>query len=146
MVFSAYLMRDFSMQRYFPVGAFVLAAAVVLTSGCADKGIKKINLSGTVTYNGKTLNSGLLKVAGPNNSYTAAAIQKDGTYKITDVIPGEVKIGVMPSPQSSGSSSGGKDAPTTAPIDLPDKLRDPETSGVKYTITPETKELNIELK
>jgi len=54
---------------------------------------------------------------------------------VTDVVPGEVKVGVMETPQGSMSS--------TPPVSLPDKFRNPETSGVKYTITPETKEQAI---
>ena len=57
---------------------------------------------------------------------------------MTDVVPGEVKVGVMETPQGSMSP--------TPPVSLPDKFRNPETSGVKYAITTETKELAIELK
>ena len=68
---------------------------------------------------------------------------------MTDVIPGEVKVGVMESPQGSGSSSSPDDkkaAPRVAAAWLPEKYREPETSGLKYTITPETKDLHIDIK
>ena len=120
-------------------------AILLAGSGCADKGIKKITLKGTVTYEGKPVTSGLLKIIGPGGNYSAASIQDTGRYEVTEVVPGELKIGVMETPQGSGSSSGGG-AAKVAPLSLPEKFRDPETSGVKYTITEGTRELNIELK
>ncbi|HET6572936.1 MAG TPA: hypothetical protein VFG68_04985 [Fimbriiglobus sp.] len=128
-------------------GRLLGLAAVVLVvgSGCSSKGIKKVTVNGTVSYKGQKLHSGILKFSGPGGSYSAASIQPDGTYVITDVVPGEVKVGIMESPSGSGSSSGERSsAPRVAPVSLPEKYRDPETSGVKYTITDDTSELNIE--
>jgi hypothetical protein len=121
-------------------------AMLLAGSGCADRGIKKITLKGTVTYEGKPVTSGLLKIIGPGGNYSAASIQESGHYEITEVVPGELKIGVMETPQGSGSSGGDGGASKVTPLNLPEKFRDPETSGVKYTITEETRELNIELK
>jgi hypothetical protein len=91
--------------------------------------------------------SGILKFIGPEGAYSAASIQPDGTFIITDVVPGEVKVGIMESPQGSGSSSGAASSgPKNPPVSLPEKYREPETSGLTYTITPETKELNIDIK
>jgi len=127
------------------VGLAVLAAAV---AGCSSKGVKKITVNGTVSYKGQPVRSGILKFAGPEGAYSAASIQPDGSYTITDVIPGETKVGLMESPQGSGSSSGDKAAPAPKepPVPLPEKFREPTTSGVVYTITPETTKLDIELK
>lgn len=124
-------------------------AAVVIAAvpGCGDKGVKKVTVKGTVTYKGEKVTSGLLKWSGP--AYTVAQIQEDGSFIMTDVIPGEVKVGVMESPSGSGSSDpnaksapGPKRSPASA---LPQKLREPDTSGVTVTITPDTKELNVDL-
>lgn len=127
------------------MGTGSVADAVV---GCADKGVKKVTVHGTVSYKGQRLQSGILKFVGPEGSYSAASIQSDGTFIITDVVPGEVKVGVMEAPQGSGSSSGEKTpaAPKTPPVSLPEKYREPETSGVTYTIAPETRELSIDIK
>jgi hypothetical protein len=130
-------------------GRLLGLAAVVLVaaSGCSDPGVKKVTVKGTVTYKGQKLQSGILKFVGPDGSYSAASIQPDGTFIITDVIPGEIKVGVMESPSGSGSSSGDKTAgPRTPPIALPEKFREPETSGVTVTITDDTDDLHIELK
>jgi hypothetical protein len=125
-----------------------LAAVVLVTAwGCADQGIKKVTVSGTVSHKGQRLQSGMLQFIGPQGAYSAAAIQADGTYIITDVVPGEVKVGVLESPQGSGSSSGADTSAVqrAAPVSLPEKYRDPEKSGVTYTITESTTQLNIEL-
>jgi hypothetical protein len=139
-------MRTLSLYR--PRLLVALAAAVLIAApGCGDKGVKKVTVSGTVSYKGQKLQSGILKFVGPEGAYSAAAIQPDGTFVITDVVPGEVKVGVMEAPGGSGSSSGEKGSgPKAAPVSLPEKFREPDTSGVKYTITAETTELHIELK
>jgi hypothetical protein len=69
---------------------------------------------------------------------------------VTDVVPGEVKVGVMETPQGSGSSSPAEAKASHGPkgpaVSLPDKYHDPTTSGLTYTITPETTELPIDIK
>ena len=136
-------------SRYFPGRILGLAVvAVVAVSGCSSKGVKKVTVSGTISYKGHRLQSGILKFVGPEGAYSAASIQPDGTFIITDVVPGEVKVGVMEAPGGSGSSSSSDDnkaSSRTKPVSLPEKYREPETSGLKYTITPDTKELNIDI-
>jgi hypothetical protein len=61
---------------------------------------------------------------------------------VTDVVPGEVKVGIVSTPQSAPPGS----RPQPPPVPQPEKYRNPETSGVTQMITPETKELAIELK
>ena len=91
------------LPRYLPGRLLVLVAVVIVVgSGCSGKGIKKVTVSGTVSYKGQKLQSGILKFVGPEGSYSAASIQPDGTYVITDVVPGEVKVGVMESPRGRG--------------------------------------------
>jgi hypothetical protein len=73
----------------------------------------------------------------------------DGTFIVTDVIPGEVKVGYIDSPSGSGSSSGGSkgDAPAPTPsVSLPSKFRDPNMSGLKITVKDDTKEVTIDIK
>jgi hypothetical protein len=134
------------MVRTVPALATLLAATLLFCSVGCDKGIKRITVRGTVMYDNKPVTSGILRFIGPNGAYSAARLGDGGRYEITDVVPGETKIGIMESPQSSGSSSGGAQGASVAPVQLPEKFRDPEKSGVVYTITPQTKELNIELK
>jgi hypothetical protein len=130
--------------------ALALCAVVMLAvSGCGERGVKKLTVTGTVAYKGQKLSSGMLQFAGPEGFFSASVIQPDGKYIMTDVVPGEVKVGVMATPQSSGSSSspdGNVAQPKTAPVVLPEKYREPDKSGVKYTITPDTTQLDINLE
>jgi hypothetical protein len=122
----------------------LVAVAVVAVAGC-DKSVKKATIHGTVTYKGQPLRSGFLKFVGPDGTPAGAPIKSDGTFIVTDVVPGEVKVGVVATPQGSGGP-GASQEPKSAPVDLPVKYQDPETSGLKYTITSDTKELAIEIK
>lgn len=125
----------------------LLCALGFATLGCSDKGNKKITVSGTVSYKGQPLTSGMLQFTGENNGYYGAAtIMPDGKYTMTDVVPGEVMVSIIQSPSGEGSSSGekGKPAPKRS-ADLPDKYRIAQTSGLKYPITPDTSELKIEI-
>jgi hypothetical protein len=73
----------------------------------------------------------------------SARITSEGPFIITDVVPGEVKVVIDDAPQGSRSAS--LEERKTKPVTLPDKYRDPEKSGLKYTITSETTELPIEI-
>src|SRR6185503_1032703 len=120
--------------RHFRLGALALLPMLLL-AGCADRGPTRVTVKGNVTYQGKPLHSGLLQFVGPE-SYSVASVQPDSTVIITDVAPGEIKVGVLEAPQSSGSSSGEKTASSgPAPMNLPPKYRDPAKSGVKYLVT-----------
>lgn len=126
----------------------LVAVIAVAVAGCS-KGVKKVTVHGTVSYKGQPLQSGVLQFVGPEGAYSAGAIQSDGTYIVTDVVPGEVKVAVAEAPQGSGGPSADEKksaGPKKPPVSLPDKFHDPEKSGMKYTITPDTKELPIELK
>jgi hypothetical protein len=123
---------------------FLLAVALLAVAGCSGGGIRKVTVHGTVTYQGQPLQAGLLKFSGPEGAYAAGRIQADGKYIITDVLPGETKVGVLQTPQGAGSSSNAAAASrSSTPAALPEKYRDPSTSGLTYTITPDTTELDI---
>jgi hypothetical protein len=132
------------MRRFVRVPLLLIGVvATLMLAGCAEKGVKKVTIKGTVSYKGQKLRSGLLRFLGPDGAPAGAVIQTDGTFIITDVVPGETKVGVSPTPQSIPP---GEKEPPTPPISIPAKFQDPETSGVTVTITPDTTELDIELK
>jgi hypothetical protein len=132
-------------SNYFPGRLLGLAAVVVvIVSGCTGKG-KKVTINGTISYRGQPVPSGILRFVGPEGSHSAAVIQPDGTFIITDVVPGEVKVGVTQGPRGRGDSSGkGENKPKKPLVLLPAKYLNPETSGVKYTIGSHTTTLNVE--
>jgi hypothetical protein len=126
-------------------GLLVVAVAAVV--GCSGKGVQRISvINGKVTYQGKPLPAGIVRFVSAEKTSAIGTIRRDGTFAITDVAPGEFKVSVMERPQSSGSSSGEPAPAQPPPVDLPGKYRDPETSGLTYTITPETKDIHIDIK
>ncbi len=137
------------LYRKFRGCALVLMVVALVTLVGCSKTVKKVTINGTISYKGQPVRSGILQFVGTDGAYSAAVIQSDGTFIITDVIPGDVKVGVMEAPQGSGSSSGeskSEGTPKTPPVSLPDKYRNPETSGLTYTITAETRELTIKIE
>jgi hypothetical protein len=121
-----------------------LAAAA---AGCATKGGRVREVRGTVSYKGAPLESGTVRFVGPNNEVAFATVQKNGTYIVTDVPPGDVKIGVIQGnePRNVGDSSGKKAEKAARPaVVLPKKYHDPETSGVTRTVAPDTTQLDLD--
>src|SRR5262245_43435148 len=53
----------------------VALIAAVAVAGCSGKGVKKLTVNGTISYQGKPLRSGILKFVGPEAAYSAAVIQ-----------------------------------------------------------------------
>jgi hypothetical protein len=122
--------------------AFGLLAVCLV--GCSS-GVKKVTVAGTVTYKGEPLRSGILRVVSTGGEFATATIRADGTFTLTDVVPGAVKVGIISEPQSSSSSDGkGRSAPRQVPI--PAKYQDPQKSGLNYTITDTSQPLAIELR
>jgi hypothetical protein len=130
--------------RWLPPSILVLAALVVTASGC--DGTKKVTINGTVSYKGQPVSGGMLQFAVAKGAPSAAPIQEDGTFTMTDVAPGEVTVSITATPRSSGPGGGkAKAAPKVTPADLPEKYHDPDRSGLKYTITPTTRQLEIKM-
>jgi hypothetical protein len=132
---------------WFFAGILGLAAIVVSAPGCGGNKNKKVTITGAVFYKGQRLSSGMLRFVGPKGvAPSAAPIQKDGTFIMTDVTPGDVQASILATPQSSGPSDGKTNpGPKIKPAELPEKYQDPETSGLKYTITPGTTKLDIKI-
>jgi hypothetical protein len=112
--------------------AGILALALVL-AGAGCSGDKRLTVHGSVSYQGQPVPAGVVKFYGPGDHLMMAYL-RDGTFRITDVTPGEVKVTVEPDP------SGGKAAR------IPKKYADPKTSDLVFTITPKTRELPITLE
>ncbi len=128
-----------------PVVASTLAIAVgIAAAGCSQGPPKKATIRGTVSYAGLPLHEGILRFVGPGGEFSMAPVQVDGSFIITDVVPGEVAVGFTQGPQSSGDSSGKDTEKTKKVVTLPKKYHDPATSNVKYTITADTTELNVD--
>lgn len=129
--------------------------ATVAVAGCG--GVKTQTVQGTVSYQGKPLPSGVVRIHGPGDRLATAMIQPDGTFSITDVLPGDVRVSVVDDPSSSSRASmppppGAPAAKAAAPaepvkrIPIPAKYQDANTSALAYTITRDTKKLEVKLE
>src|SRR5262245_54663268 len=72
-------------------GCAVLALAVLAVSGC---GKPKGELTGTIKYKGKELTWGDIQLQAADGSAIPGTIEKDGTYRISNIPPGLAKIRV----------------------------------------------------
>ena len=100
---------------WFLAGCLSLVAIVVSVSGCGTKN-DKVTIRGTVSYKGQPLSGGMLKFVGRNGAPPSAApIQQDGTFIMTDVAVGEVNASILATPIS------------------------PDRSGAKTTSNPKTR-------
>ena len=73
-------------------------------------------------------------------------IQADGKFIMTDVVPGDQKVGYVGGPVSSGSSDGSRNAPAEKAVAVPAKFGDLETSGVTVTVPDTGGAVTVELK
>jgi hypothetical protein len=137
------------------------AGAVLLLSivGCAPSA----SVTGKVTYKGKALPGGRVIFLLANGQVASGEITKEGTYTIPKSQTGEAKVTVETSappqipkgaggrgglppgapPEARAAYEGAKDASTYVPI--PERYRDPEKSGLKYTIKggPNTYDIDL---
>jgi hypothetical protein len=123
-----------------------LLAALALLAGCGKPTKKMVIVTGTVTYNGQQLKSGIVKFVAPNGDFATANIGADGQFIMTDVVPGEQKVAYVSGPMSAGSSDAGVNAPAAKAVAVPAKFGDPQTSGVTVTVPDTGGAVTVELK
>jgi len=126
--------------------AALLAATFTLFTGCGKPAKKMVVVTGTVTYSGQQLKSGIVKFVAPNGDFATAIVGANGQFTMTDVVPGEQKVGYVLGPASTGSSDGSKVGVNEKPVAVPVKFSDPQTSGVTVTVPESGGEVTIELK
>jgi hypothetical protein len=132
----------------------VLSGALALV-GCSDCK-KGFVLKGSVSYQGKSLSSGMVRLHMAENRMAMAMIQSDGSFEATDVFPGEAKVTIEEdsAAQKRMAMAGGAgaqrspapgEAASAPPVAIPPKYKDVNTSDLVYTLKAGTP-LNIELK
>jgi hypothetical protein len=121
--------------------------------GCTS-GKKFFTLKGSVSYKGKPLSSGIVRLYMSENRVAMAMIHPDGSFEVTDVIPGEAKVTVeedmlarqpkpLPMPGRKTVASTTESPSSSDPI--PAKYKDVKTSGLIFTLVP-GQPLNIDLQ
>ena len=126
------------MNRPFSI---LLAVALLATTGC---GGNNATISGKVAYKGRPVASGSVVVLNPDNTASKGEIRPDGTYSVSGVARGRVKIGVLSADPSKGPSA----APgrTAGWFPLPRPAGNPGTSGLECEVTRSRQQHDIEIK
>jgi hypothetical protein len=125
---------------------FLLGIAACCPAGC---GPKVVDVSGTVTYNGKPPNDEGCKITftGPSGLEVTAPVAANGEYKATGVVVGSNKVVVFyTNPEAAKPRDPGVKAPlSTSPLrNLPVKYADVKTSGLTVDVAAGTV-YNVEL-
>ena len=126
------------------VGAFLVVLLGV--SGCS--GDKRRVVEGSATRNGKPLPPCIVRFHGDNGHLTTALLQNDGTFSMTDVLPGEYKVTILfeqsdepGTPEGDGPRAKRPKPKAVAPV--PAKYLSVATTDLVFTITPETQRLDL---
>src|SRR5262245_7949881 len=78
--------------------SLALATLIGFAAGCS-RGEKRVNVSGTVTLDGRPLTEGVIQFHGPGDRLSTARIQPDGTFVATDIMPGDnVRVAIIEDP------------------------------------------------
>ena len=142
---------------HFGTGAFLL----LIAAGCGSSGGE---VSGRVFLGKTPLSTGSVTFVSENGKGVASGIDKDGSYKVSGVPPGPVKIlvalpfaagmpkvpaGVKFGPPKDKKLPEGVDAfkPGRDPgVTIPDRYKAAETTDLTYTVASGSQTHDIELK
>lgn len=140
--------------RRFALGAcrlLLLSFAALAAVGCSRD--ERRTVHGSVFFNGQPLSSCVVRFHGAGDHLTTALTQTDGSFSITDVLPGEVKVTVAPMFQGTARGTPPEEAPRGQPrpkpsksTSIPAKYQSVTTTDLVYTITPQTDDIKIDLK
>lgn len=137
------------------IGLVVLGAVVGLSASMGCGGAKKATVKGTVTYKGEKLGNGNVVFLGADNKGASSPIDANGSYHLSNVPLGPVKITVetiapiaatapampgMEMPKIEGGPAAGKY------VRIPDQYKDATRSGLTYEVKSGNHEHNINLE
>lgn len=150
---------------WYGLNRVVAVLAVLATSLLPGCGPGYGDVSGKVYYKDKVVTSGFVTLIGQDGLPKQGEISEDGSYQISRVIAGEVKILVAsPNPDPSKGRPlpkrnvpGGREPEPEAGSTLTEKQRkswreiplryqDPDQSGLKYTVTTGANTYDIKLE
>jgi len=152
-------------------GVLVWLLLASLLAGCSSKG----SVSGKVLYKGQPVTGGNLIFQTDKGNFFRAIISEDGTYTMEKVPSGPVQIGVENEALKTQAGAGTMIAKVTPKdqkgneqnvnemmqgmmkqmnkggvpgkyVPIPEKVKDPKTSGLTYTVTGGSQVHDIELK
>jgi hypothetical protein len=147
-------------HRSFSTRLWALALGLgllALTAGCSGNKSSKVTVQGKVTYASQPAAGVRITFKGANNDTVSTLTKAGGNYIVTEVPRGEVKVAVETPPSmtlyGNRAPAPPKGTPVIAPAEgevskatrLPTKYRDPESSGLRYTVEQSNQEINVDL-
>jgi hypothetical protein len=136
----------------------LLIVAACAIAGC--NGSRTNTLTGKVTFQGKPVTYGSVLVLCEDGTQHTGNIEPDGTYSVSDLPTGPVKLAVIspepPDPRDQRPHPLPPGAPGAPPADLPaidrsrwfplpEEYSDPRKSGKTTTVNTGTTQFDIEL-
>lgn len=128
-----------------------LLLLVVGIAGCGEKGQRLSPVSGKVTFQGKPVAKGTIRFSSPQAAVDILAnLQSDGTYNVrmargAGLPEGTYKAAIVP-PQASAPVGTMTLPPPPSCPDIPEKYRNPSTSGLTLTVKPGGSPFNIDMQ
>jgi len=92
-------------------------------------------LTGTVYYQSKPLTYGVLVFRAADGKQYKSVIKNDGTYGTVRPPAGTYQVGVDTSVVPAGAAGGGKSGGPPKRVTLPERVKDPSTSGLTIELT-----------
>lgn len=129
------------------IAVAVCCCLLPLLIGCGEPNAE---LKGTVTYNGKPLNSGSIMFQCDAGPVENANIESDGTYVISGLPMGPAKVTVQvsapPQPGPDGEITNEPGTYEPNPVMIPNKFASADTSGLTVDIKEAQQTYDIALK
>ena len=128
--------------------------AALVASGCGD--VPRSNIHGTVKYQGRPLASGMVIFLAKDNKTHLVDLNPDGTYQVTGVARGPVKVSIQqlqprPYPKSEQAADEKDQArrpsePKSIGPRIPASYADPEQSGLLFELREPDQEWSVDLQ
>lgn len=130
----------------FRAAAVPLLAAALAAAGCGDNRPKTYPVAGKLVYTDGTPVSGatvtFITALGEKTVAARSRVNDDGTFRLTTfedndgAVAGEHHVAVSPVPRDEADQK---------PVPVPPVYADAAKSGLKATVTPETREVTVTL-
>jgi hypothetical protein len=126
--------------------AMMLLFGLLLVVGCGPSGPNRVKVSGKVTYKGQPVPTGSVTFLSEHNLIESSPIV-NGDYSIARAPVGNVKVGISTPSISSAVESmqlkqkvegKSREATGAKAVVVPESYRDPEKSGLSYSVSNES--------
>ena len=124
--------------------SFAGAVCFLLLPGCGGGADGLTLVSGTVSYQGSPLDHGSLRFFGPDGRPIGCVIREDGSYEI-NLPPGDFQVSVSSPPRRPAGDPTDDTPPPPDPNALPDIFSQPVTSGLSFSVGPQSGPLTYEI-